>query len=333
MIFMSWNCHGVASKEFQRVPRNFVQVHQPNLVALLEPRISGGQANKACVQTGFDNWVRIEAIGFSAGICVLWKDGIHVTVLATHPQFLLLRVSDGISDPWCLYVVYGSPDFGLHKQLWEDLDQASLGFDFAWISIGYFNSVLSSDEVISPNNWLSHRSSGFKDWIFGQSLIDMGFHGSKFTWTRGLHSSSFKGARLDRALCNFEWKLLFPEANVVHLPKVKSDHSLLLIDYMDSRGRQSPRQFRFQAAWLSHPGFKKVIVSTWNQNSSLSDNNLLMASVLDRWNKDVFGNIYKRKRRLLARIDGVQRAMADKFTHRLIQLDIKLRSELDEVLA
>lgn len=55
--------------------------------------------------------------------------------------------------------------------------------------------------------------------------------------------------------------------------------------------------------------------------------------VFEDWNRNTFGNIHKRKRRLLARIDGVQRAIATKFHSRLIELDFKLRKELDEVLA
>lgn len=41
MKFMNWNCHGAASKEFLRVLNNFVQQRKPDLVALLEPKISG----------------------------------------------------------------------------------------------------------------------------------------------------------------------------------------------------------------------------------------------------------------------------------------------------
>lgn len=161
----------------------------------------------------------------------------------------------------------------------------------------------------------------------------MGYSGSKFTWTRRFNSSSLKGARLDRALCNFGWKILFPDATIAHLPRVKSDHSPVLIDCLGGSKHLAPRQFQFHAAWLTHSGLKQVIASNWNSSASLTDNNLLMASVLRKWNKDVFGNIHKKKRRLLARIDGVQRALAHNYSNGLIKLDIKLKNELDEVLA
>lgn len=41
----------------------------------------------------------------------------------------------------------------------------------AWISIGDFNFVLSTDEVSSIENWTLHRSSTFQDWIFNKALL------------------------------------------------------------------------------------------------------------------------------------------------------------------
>ena len=46
----------------------------------------------------------------------------------------------------------------------------------------------------------------------------------------------------------------------------------------------------------------------------------------------MFGNLFKRKRRLLARVAGVQRKLAMKPNSDLIRLDKKLKGELDQVL-
>lgn len=44
------------------------------------------------MKTSFDNWVRVEAVGFSGRIWLFWRDKFQITVLATHPQFLIVRV-------------------------------------------------------------------------------------------------------------------------------------------------------------------------------------------------------------------------------------------------
>lgn len=41
MKVMTWNCQGAASKEFMSVLKNFVKHNKPEIIVLLEPRISG----------------------------------------------------------------------------------------------------------------------------------------------------------------------------------------------------------------------------------------------------------------------------------------------------
>lgn len=41
---------------------------------------------------------------------------------------------------------------------------------------------------------------GFREWIYEQNLMDLGYVGSAYTWFRGLNKDTFKGERLDRAL-------------------------------------------------------------------------------------------------------------------------------------
>ncbi|KAH9649730.1 putative ribonuclease H protein [Citrus sinensis] len=50
------------------------------------------------------------------------------------------------------------------------------------------------------------------------------------------------------------------------------------------------------------------------------------------WNRNVFGNIFWRKKRLLAKLGGIQRALKDYYSHGLIDLEKQLRVELEEVL-
>lgn len=74
------------------------------------------------------------------------------------------------------------------------------------------------------------RCEMFSNWINDCGLMDLGFIGFIFTWKGpqwvGL-DRVFK--RLDRALCNASWRLRFEEATVSVLPRVNSDHHLLLI--------------------------------------------------------------------------------------------------------
>lgn len=103
------------------------------------------------------------------------------------------------------------------------------------------------------------RSGGrLKDWIHRRAIIDMGFIGSKFTWTNNRIKE-----RLDRAFCNDDWRVLFPEAFVQHLPRFKSDHYPIIIQLFSNTSlNRLACPFRFQAMWLQHADFSNFVTDT-----------------------------------------------------------------------
>ncbi|XP_031131984.1 uncharacterized protein LOC116033375 [Ipomoea triloba] len=215
--------HGAASKSFQRALKQFVRDFTPQIICILEPKISGNQANVICSKFGFEEWLRVEAVGFSGGIWVLWKNCI-LEVLHTHPQFVVLQVQDGQREPWYFATVYGNPNYILKRKLFANLTQNRLGIQGAWLLSGDFNSVVDSSEVSNHEYLSTTRCADFNEWIFKEGLIDLGYIGSKYTWSRGQDSNTFRGARLDRGLSNADWKLRFSDAYVEHLPMIASDH-------------------------------------------------------------------------------------------------------------
>lgn len=231
-----------------------------------------------------------------------------------------------------LSVVYGSPNQGLRRRLFAELSQYNTRGQDPWLVTGDFNSVVSQDEVSNPESFSLNRCVEFNEWIFRESLMDLGFTGPKFTWARGQHTSTFKGARLDRVLGNVEWKIKFSEAVVEHLPRIESDHTPLLVNTKPVPTRISSRGFRYNLAWASHPTFQSVIQQNWNSSMEVESNKERLAVVLDSWNKTIFGNVFHRKKRILARIKGVQDRMTYQVRPEWIKLDKKLRQELEEVL-
>lgn len=83
------------------------------------------------------------------------------------------------------------------------------------------------------------------------NLVDLGFSGSKFTWTNiKYHTRGLIFERINKAFANPSWLDFFPNASVAHLPRVTSDHPILLNLFCDSRNRQ-PHPFRFEIMWPS----------------------------------------------------------------------------------
>ncbi|XP_019160774.1 PREDICTED: uncharacterized protein LOC109157330 [Ipomoea nil] len=299
MDCLLWNCQGASGKRSIRTLKNLLLDHKPCILGLFESKVSGVQANAICCKLGFSDWIRVEALGFSGGIWVFWKDLVQISVLFTHPQFILLQVSKSSSPPLFFAPVYGSPTHQLRKRLWRDLRQCNRAISGPWLVARDFNSVVYQEETLNYTSFSTQRSADFASWIQEEGLIDLSFTGPKLTWVKDGSSDRIKGARLDRALCNTEWRTSFPEAC---------------------------------AAWLTHPDIREVVDGSWDREQGVPLNNMNLAGTLTQWNKSAFGNIFRRKRTLLARIGGIQSRLMEQCHGGLVKLEWKLRKELEDTL-
>uniref|UniRef100_A0A2C9VZV8 Uncharacterized protein n=1 Tax=Manihot esculenta TaxID=3983 RepID=A0A2C9VZV8_MANES len=137
--------------------------------------------------------------------------------------------------------------------------------------------------------------------------------------------------RLDRCLCLEGWRLAFPLAKVCHPPKLNSYHIPLIL-YCRGAGRITASPFRFQVACLAHQKFSSIIKDGWKSDFSLLDNLKQTQHTLSHWNRMEFGNIFQNKRRLIRKIEGVQKCLAIRRSRNLIKLEYKLKCQLEEVL-
>lgn len=145
-----------------------------------------------------------------------------------------MQVKEHNHDPWLLTVVYGSPTHDLRKRLCKDLRKSNMNVSGPWLVAGDFNAVTTASEVSDSMNFSQRRCADFTNWIFEQGLIDIGFEGPMLTWKCGTQQSTFKGARLDRALGDIDWRMRYPNAVVKHLPMIHSDHAPLMISAEDN---------------------------------------------------------------------------------------------------
>ncbi|KAG8388292.1 hypothetical protein BUALT_Bualt02G0110400 [Buddleja alternifolia] len=101
--------------------------------------------------------------------------------------------------------------------------------------------------------------------------------------------------RLDRAIANQDWTLLYPHAFVHHLPAIFSDHApILLFTVPDSHGNFIP--FHFEDMWSRHPFCHQTILESWSVSKQGSPSFQLhsrlksLCTHLSKWNKKEFGH-------------------------------------------
>lgn len=272
MNCLLWNSRGANKPNFRRSIRYMLKKFHTDVLALFETHAGGDRAKRICEGLGFTNSFRVDVVGQSGGLWVLWKGDVgDVTVVKSSDQFIQTKIVNG-EQILNLIVVYAAPTVGRRSGLWGELRDVIVGIEGPLIIGGDFNTIVRLDERIGGNGRLSADSLAFGEWINKLALIDMGFRGNKFTWKRGRLEQNFVAKRLDRVLCCGHSRLKWQEALVSHLPFMSSDHAPMYVQLCpEVRGTPSRRPFRFEAAWLTHPGFKDLFVTSWNREMTTSE--------------------------------------------------------------
>ncbi|KAI9086787.1 hypothetical protein K1719_031381 [Acacia pycnantha] len=271
-----WNSRGAASKGFAIVLRDMKRRYRLDLVVILEPRISGNLALKVIKSWGFKHSIRMEAVGFSGGIWLMWElDDLVVDAKIMDEQFIHFKLKLG-GEELLFTTVYAQPNEQRRKRIWELLQGLAGEIVEPWMLVGDFNEIRTPMEQRGGGRINEVRCNKFNQWIEDCNLIDVEASSPFFTWngpkwmviatsasapivTNGLERV-YK--RLDRCLGNIYWQEKFEEAEVRVIPRVCSDHHPLVVLKRENKGL-CKRNFRFEAMWKMHSNFETVLRNSW----------------------------------------------------------------------
>ncbi|KAI9084260.1 hypothetical protein K1719_033767 [Acacia pycnantha] len=262
---------GAASKGTANVLRDFKRRYKVDLVVVMETRISGNHAAKVVKKWGFKHSSEYGRQGdvFTA--------------------------------------IYANPCEQRRHRTWEVLHSLASDVAEPWLMAGDFNEIKTPLEQKGGGRINETRCRKFNEWIQNCNLIDVEANGPYFTW-RGPKWEGLDRVykRLDRCLCNVHWLENFANAEIRVIPRVGSDHHPMLVNLNVENNGCRNRVFRYQVAWQMHDNFQVVMWDSWKGEEAVHVKLLNLQRDLTCWNKDVFGRIENRKRRILNRLSGIQ---------------------------
>lgn len=83
----------------------------------------------------------------------------------------------------------------------------------------------------------------------------------------------------------------------------------------------------------SHPSFTQIVSNSFSINLDLTKAIAHFELNISKWNKETFGNIFHKKKILLARLTGIQSSNAYPHSPFLQDLDQKLKEEYSDILS
>jgi len=141
--------------------------------------------------------------------------------------------------------------------------------------MGDFNAVLYQVDRQGGTQVHDFETRPFAECMEQCQLQELKYQGPYYTWTNGTIRT-----RIDRAFINVLWYDQFDYCHVNYLPRVLSDHSPMLLEFLGSP--RPPPQFQFCDMWTRHHDFLPIVTRCLHQARGRLDlflNALSMVSV------------------------------------------------------
>ncbi|GLT60498.1 hypothetical protein SLA2020_332620 [Shorea laevis] len=310
-------------------------MHHPDVICFLETKVdSATDALKFLQRFGFDKNHQIPSQGMAGGLWLFWRSSsVTLNILCSSSQFIHCFLSQ--QQVSCLVTfVYVQPHVAKKDLLWTELESLARGISSSWVVMGDFNDIISVDEASPVATRGFARAQRFRDRVTRCALQSTEPLGCKFTWLRKQNGRVLLQERLDRALFNLMALESFSTTKVINLPHLCSDHHPILLFLEDScLVSNHPKPFRFEAAWLTHEAFKSVFTQVWLLHAfSLPNAIKSVQEACSQWNREIFGNLFHRKRQLKARLEGIQNSVNYANSNYLQHLETELLQEYHQVL-
>ncbi|KAL7212328.1 hypothetical protein ACSBR2_015082 [Camellia fascicularis] len=215
-----WNCRGAGNNKFKWNLVEIIKTPKPEILILLKTKVPFSKMSDFFNRLGFTASSTVDPGGRVGGIWIVWDTTqVNVRFSTVSPQVIHATVHKEDYEESVLAAVYASSNPVLRDQLWKDLEDVADNMQQPWLVAGDFNDFAHQRERRSfSTNRNTSRTQKFLDRVNNCNLIDLGSSGPRLTWTNNRQGLANTMERLDRAMCNAEWRTMFPEAIVRVLP-------------------------------------------------------------------------------------------------------------------
>nr|CAD1824953.1 unnamed protein product [Ananas comosus var. bracteatus] len=265
--FLTWNVRGLNDPSKCTIIKTFIRHCRCCVVCFQETKLSSTSLEKFrsfCGSHLHDFRTR-DAEGTRGGLLTAWNSSLFDCIQEWKGAFtltvLLKRKIDGAT--FMISNVYGPTDVTLKANFFQELRSIHSVSSGIWTLLGDFNVLLSVDD---KNGDTAHVADilKFREVVHDLHLVDLPILNKAFTWTNGRGVPTLE--RLDRAFISTNWLLAFPRSTLRALPRLRSDHTPLVLTAFTFI--PSANLFRFESFWLRHPAVFDVVSTAWNSTTS-----------------------------------------------------------------
>ncbi|XP_026443437.1 uncharacterized protein LOC113343489 [Papaver somniferum] len=182
----------------------------------------------------------------------------------THNTIHAIITSHNHKPDILLTCLYGDNNSAQNQVQWQYLLDMSHDVNIPWVIIGDLNFTMVDSETNSNRPSTNYHSRNIRDIVNQLGLIDLGFHGSNYTWSNHRARDNHTSVRLYMALVNSLWITSYTMAHLQHIAPLASDHNPILLHSIPDSSRSSP--FKLYKCWFQVPSCSTTIHNSWNHS-------------------------------------------------------------------
>jgi hypothetical protein len=249
MSLLNWNCRGLGTPRSVSDLCLMVKEKKPSFVFLIETISTKKCLEMIRIKMGFVGLFVVDPVGRSGGLALFWMEecGLEIYNFSRRHINAILKSSDD-NFVWKFTGFYGNPESAKREESWSLLGHLKTHAPVPWLCVGDFNEILTHSEKVGAAIRRESQMDGFRFALEDCQLANLGFSGSRFTWSNHHTNTFFTKERLDRAVANNEWCGRFPVVTVNVLAARTSDHHPIFIQYNDQQIEKNSykRGFKFE---------------------------------------------------------------------------------------
>ena len=300
--------------------KDFIHVHRPDLVFLMETKMTScqmGRLKKCLKMDEVLSVPRKEGVngGFSGGLCMLWNHNIkvrfrtsslsHIDVMVTWEDGYECRVTG----------FYGEPSTNRRHLSWALMRRLASEWEGPWLFCGDCNEILCASEKTGLALRPQRQIDLFREAVEDCGLYEFAFTGFEFTWDNRRVGVDNVKERLDRGFGNLVLIQHCGGFLAHHLVTMVSDHQPILIERDSPNGgndqnrRRRKRRFLFEEMWLQEDECGVVVKQVWEHgyNGDVIRKIGMVGERLALWSKEKFWSVRKKAAEFREDMDKLQR--------------------------
>ena len=252
MNLLVWNYRGLGNLRTEKELVSILRAKDHSVVFIAETWADEARLECTLSNINFDQkWV-VPRTTRGGGLVLFWKNSVNLIVVESHKYYIDAVINKNDDDEWRFTGFYGEPDSSRRNEAWAKLRSLNSSQNIPWLCAGDYNEITKQEEKIGGAFRSFHQMQRFRDVIDECGLMDLGFVGPSYMWSKQFDSGQSIWERLDQGLATNDWFLKFLGTKIHHLHCYSSDHLLLFINLYGLEHPVKRKEFRFEEMWLSN---------------------------------------------------------------------------------